>query len=211
MKEHTHAFGLTVGTLFTLVMFVAVGADRVGDVYPLDTCPISGKKLGSMGDPVVKVIDGREVRFCCSGCVGKFEQNTEASFKNVDAKIVETQKPSYPLDVCINSGEKLGKDAVDTVIGNRLYRTCCADCAKEIRANPGKFQEKLDKAVIEKERATYALKKCPVSGESLEGGVKPTEVVVAGHLFHLCCADCKAEIEKNPAKYLDLIKSPQTH
>jgi hypothetical protein len=40
---------------------------RVGDPYPLATCPITGKKLGSMGDPVIKVYDGREVRYCCSG------------------------------------------------------------------------------------------------------------------------------------------------
>ncbi len=35
--------------------------------YTLDTCPVSGEKLGSMGDPSVKMYDGREVRFCGGG------------------------------------------------------------------------------------------------------------------------------------------------
>ena len=36
----------------------------VGNVYPLSTCPISGKKLGAMGAPVIKSYSEREVRFC---------------------------------------------------------------------------------------------------------------------------------------------------
>ena len=42
------------------------------DAYPIDTCPISGQKLGSMGDPVDIVVANRLVRFCCSGCIGAF-------------------------------------------------------------------------------------------------------------------------------------------
>ena len=47
----------------------AKAAVRVGDAYSLSTCPISGKKLGSMGDPVVRLYEGREVRYCCGGCI----------------------------------------------------------------------------------------------------------------------------------------------
>lgn len=43
--------------------------------YPLDTCVVSGEKLGSMGDPVDYVIGNRLVRFCCTGCVKMFEKN----------------------------------------------------------------------------------------------------------------------------------------
>ncbi|HWE39792.1 MAG TPA: heavy metal-binding domain-containing protein [Isosphaeraceae bacterium] len=32
------------------------------------TCPVSGKPLGSMGEPVRVVVDGRAVLLCCSGC-----------------------------------------------------------------------------------------------------------------------------------------------
>lgn len=54
--------------------------------YPLDTCIVSGEKLGSMGAPIVKVYDGREVRFCCSGCVKRFEADKAAYLAKIDAK-----------------------------------------------------------------------------------------------------------------------------
>lgn len=43
--------------------------------YPLDTCVVSGKKLGSMGEPFVITHEGTEVRFCCDGCVPMFEKD----------------------------------------------------------------------------------------------------------------------------------------
>ena len=41
--------------------------------YPLDTCLVTGSKLGSMGDPYVKVYGDQEVSFCCEPCVAEFE------------------------------------------------------------------------------------------------------------------------------------------
>ena len=43
--------------------------------YPLETCLVSGEKLGSMGDPVVIVHEGQEIKFCCDSCVPKFEKD----------------------------------------------------------------------------------------------------------------------------------------
>ena len=44
--------------------------------YPLDTCVVSGEKLGGeMGEPIDYVIGTRLVRFCCKGCVKMFEKN----------------------------------------------------------------------------------------------------------------------------------------
>ena len=54
--------------------------------YPLDSCIVSGEKLGSMGEPIVKVYDGREVRFCCSGCVKRFEADKAGYVAKIDAK-----------------------------------------------------------------------------------------------------------------------------
>jgi len=39
--------------------------------YTLETCPVSGEKLGSMGEPVDIVIANRLVRLCCKGCVAE--------------------------------------------------------------------------------------------------------------------------------------------
>ena len=36
-----------------------------------------------MGDPIVKVYDGQEVKFCCSSCIKKFEKNKETYLKKI--------------------------------------------------------------------------------------------------------------------------------
>ncbi|MBG85521.1 MAG: hypothetical protein CMO80_01290 [Verrucomicrobiales bacterium] len=41
--------------------------------YPLETCIVAGSKLGSMGEPHVIVHEGQQVKFCCDGCLPKFE------------------------------------------------------------------------------------------------------------------------------------------
>jgi hypothetical protein len=43
--------------------------------YPLDTCIVTDNALGSMGDPITKVYDGQEIKFCCKPCVAEFEAN----------------------------------------------------------------------------------------------------------------------------------------
>jgi YHS domain-containing protein len=47
------------------------------DTYPLQTCVVSGAKLGSMGEPVVYEYEGREVRFCCKVCIKAFEKDPD--------------------------------------------------------------------------------------------------------------------------------------
>lgn len=125
--------------------------------YPLDYCVISGEKLGGMGDPVVKTYDGREVKFCCGGCVGRFEKDKKASFKKLDDAIIAAEKPNYPLETCVVSGEVLAHsdmgDPVDYVYQNRLVRFCCNNCVKAFNKNPDKFLSKLDAAQAAKTAA----------------------------------------------------------
>lgn len=65
-------------SLRILVALAAVGfgtmalAAEAKPAYPLTTCVVSGEKLGEMGPPVVINYQGTEVRFCCNGCVKKF-------------------------------------------------------------------------------------------------------------------------------------------
>ena len=40
--------------------------------YPLKTCLVSGETLGEMGEPVVFVHDGQEIKLCCKDCQPKF-------------------------------------------------------------------------------------------------------------------------------------------
>ncbi len=43
--------------------------------YPLEVCLVSGEKLGSMGDAIVIIHEGQEIKFCCDHCPPKFEKD----------------------------------------------------------------------------------------------------------------------------------------
>src|SRR3989442_105896 len=42
--------------------------------YPLDTCVVSGEKLGEHGKPYVFNYEGREVQLCCKSCLKDFNK-----------------------------------------------------------------------------------------------------------------------------------------
>lgn len=54
--------------------------------YPLTTCIVSDNKLGTMGDPVVVVYDGQEIKFCCRPCVKEFEAEKDRFMKKLVSK-----------------------------------------------------------------------------------------------------------------------------
>jgi hypothetical protein len=41
--------------------------------YPLDVCPVSGEKLGVMGEPVVFAYKDQEIKLCCKKCRKDFD------------------------------------------------------------------------------------------------------------------------------------------
>jgi hypothetical protein len=51
--------------------------------YPIDTCGVSGEKLGSMGDPVEFMYGHRLVRICCKGCMKSFKEDPAAFMEKV--------------------------------------------------------------------------------------------------------------------------------
>lgn len=118
--------------------------------YPIDTCVVTGEKLGGdMGEPVDYFYNGRLVRFCCKGCVPKFEKEPEKYLTKLDSAVIEKEKANYPLDTCVVSGEKLGGDMgepIDYIVANRLVRLCCKGCIKEIARDPAKYILKVDAA-----------------------------------------------------------------
>ena len=72
-----------------VLAFSACGKKKLdlGD-YPLDTCVVAGKKLGSMGDPVLHIHEGQKVYFCCGGCKETFDEDP----KKYLAKIAAARK-----------------------------------------------------------------------------------------------------------------------
>lgn len=65
----------------------APASDAEVVAYTLDTCVVSGEELGSMGDAIVKIYDGVEVKFCCEDCVTEFEGEKDKFL----AKLTEMQ------------------------------------------------------------------------------------------------------------------------
>ncbi|MBX3379403.1 MAG: hypothetical protein KF805_04860 [Phycisphaeraceae bacterium] len=180
--------------------------DRTGDPYPLGTCPISGKKLGAMGDADIKIYDGREVRFCCPMCPPKFEKDLPASFAKIDAKIEKDQGPLYPLTTSVVTGKNLPVSPYEFVYGNRLIRLGSETEKATFLQEPKKYIQELDAAAIKAQLPTYPLTKCPVSDEDTGGAMgEAKNIVVGGRLVQLCCSDCKADVERDPAKYINTV------
>ena len=185
----------------------ADGADEkafVGDAYPLNTCPVSGRPLDSMGGAVSYIHEGREIKFCCAGCDEQFEADPAAHLAAIDEQIIEQQKEHYPLQSCPISGAELGSmgEPVDSVWNNRLVRFCCPSCIEDFEREPQKHLEKLNAAVIAEQTDKYPLDVCVVSNEPLDAWGEPIEVVIANRLVRTCCEGCVEDLEAYPARVL---------
>lgn len=54
--------------------------------YPLNTCAVTGEKLGGgMGQPYVFTHQGREIKFCCQGCLKTFHGQPVEDIKKLEA------------------------------------------------------------------------------------------------------------------------------
>jgi YHS domain-containing protein len=126
--------------------------------YPLDTCMVSGDKLGGdMGKPVDLIYKNRLVRFCCTDCVKDFQKDPDKFIAKLNDAVIAKQGSTYPLTTCMVSGDKLGGDMgkpVDLVVGNRLVRFCCSSCVKDFNTNPAKFLKMIDDAAQKKSADT---------------------------------------------------------
>lgn len=177
-----------------------------GDPWPLDICIVSGEKIGSMGDAISYDHEGRDVRFCCEACVGKFKKNPADFLAKADKLIIEQQMKTYPLDTCVvMDTEALGSedmgDPVNLVYKNRLVRFCCKGCVRKFKKDPAAYLAKIDKAVIKQQMKDYPFDNCLVmADESL--GDEPINHVFATRLVRFCCKGCLRKFNKDPLAYL---------
>jgi len=115
--------------------------------YLLDTDPVSGVALGEK--PIVYDYNGRELRFHDEGTLDAFKADPAKYLPKLDKLMIERLLPSYPLDTCVVSGDKLGGDMgkpVDKIYRNRLVRFCCPECIRDFEKNPARFLAKIDAA-----------------------------------------------------------------
>src|ERR1035438_199471 len=60
--------------------------------YTLKTCVVSGDKLGEMGDPYVYAYKGREIKFCCKGCLKDFNKDPDKYIKLIEEGEAKAKK-----------------------------------------------------------------------------------------------------------------------
>lgn len=58
----------------------------------LATCPVSGDKLGEMGQPFVFVYKGQQVKLCCPDCKKDFDKNPGKYMKLIRAADKKAKK-----------------------------------------------------------------------------------------------------------------------
>lgn len=78
-----HLLILAAAALFVPAFAADAPAAGSAKPYPLKTCIVSDEKLGEHGEPVTKVYEGQEVKFCCKSCIKKFEKDTAGNLKKI--------------------------------------------------------------------------------------------------------------------------------
>ncbi len=74
-------------TAFAAAPFVGLAEDSKdakSKPYPLQTCVVSGEKLGEMGKPFVYEYQGREIKFCCKDCLKDFNKDPGKYVKKIE-------------------------------------------------------------------------------------------------------------------------------
>ena len=177
--------------------------------YPLTTCVMSGKPIGSGGMvPVDMIHDGRLVSFCCASCQKQFVKAPADALKKIDDAVIAAQKDNYPLDTCVMSGEALDGGGKSFVVGTKLVKTCCNDCKKEVLKDPAPALATLDAAYIAKQEKDYPLDKCLIRDEPL--GDKPVKLLYGTTLVEFCSEDCSKEFLKAPQVAMTKLAAART-
>ncbi len=72
---------------------------------------------------------------------------------------------------------------------------------------PGEAEDGLAGITFVKPSKDYPLKTCVVSGEPLDNMGEPVAIVYEGTEVQFCCAGCVDDFQKDPAKYLGMVRA----
>ena len=174
----------------------------LGDAYPLETCSVSGEKLGADAVTTVlsgmkdKNLDGTQIKFCCTKCEASFKADPAKYIEKMDAEIIKAAS-AYPLKNCLVMKDEVIDDSAKTMVyQNRVYKLCCKKCVARFTKDPAKCAKEYDAEIIKEQKPGYKLTTCPISGKPLgEGAV---DVVVSGRLVRTCCPGCVGPVKADP-------------
>ncbi len=99
-------------------------------------CPVSGQKLGSMGQPVKAKIGDEVVFLCCKGCLsGKVKSEHWATIHGNFAKA---------QGICPVMKKALPQNPKWTIVDGRIVYVCCPPCTKKIEADSKTYLKAVD-------------------------------------------------------------------
>lgn len=198
-----------------------------------EICPVSGKPLGSMGQPVAVDINGQTVFACCSGCVNTIKSDpakyAAGSPKITITTATEADKPLIAKQAkCPVMDEPLGSmgGPIKVMVGDKPIFLCCKGCIKKVQAEPAKYvatvyseqPQSLEvgamgdlvrpgvfKVTSEDAPFVAAQRTCPVMDEPLNSMGGPYKVNADGKAVYICCPGCAKKIAAEPQKYLAVL------
>jgi YHS domain-containing protein len=191
----------------------------------IHTCPVTGEEIASKdvhGD-----FYGREVYFCCGGCLAKAQKSPQAYIKkSEEAQLAAVRNAPKSkghghaaehaehtaqadskflgkgdgIETCPVTGEPANKNLKGEALGRDFY-VCCEGCLETVKKNPTAYLKPLPAA--SKETAFLGkgdgIETCPVTGEPVDKSLKAE---VDSQTFYVCCAGCIDTVKSNPAAYL---------
>ena len=103
-------------------------------------CPVSGEKLGSMGEPI-KVKVGKEAVFmCCKGCLK--QKIKPGHWATIHVNFAKAQ------GICPVMKHELPKKPKWTIVEGQIIYVCCPPCTKKIAAKPKEYLRAVDQLYI---------------------------------------------------------------
>ncbi|MDP6555921.1 MAG: hypothetical protein QGG71_14725 [Pirellulaceae bacterium] len=116
-------------------------------------CPVSGKLLGSMGQPPKVTIDKRDVYLCCAGCESTLRRNPQLHLAKLaptaptkatkatkaDATAIARQQTCPVMDEPLNS---TGGPWKVIVVGEPVF-VCCKGCIRKVQEQPALYLSKV--------------------------------------------------------------------
>ena len=99
-------------------------------------CPMTGGKLGSMGDPVKAKIGQEEVFLCCEACAN--EKVNKDHWATIHANIAKAQAKCPVMNKSLPNNPKW------TIVEGQIIYICCPSCDKKIEADPKAYLRKVD-------------------------------------------------------------------
>jgi hypothetical protein len=121
-----------------------------------DLCPVSGKRLGSMGTPVQVTIKDQPVFLCCESCRDKALADPDKTLAKVEELTVQTSRAKLSpedrrlvdaQDFCaVMEDSRLGAmgEPLKVMIKGKPVFLCCKGCEKKALANPDKTLAKVE-------------------------------------------------------------------